>query len=457
MRRAALFLPLLAAVLAGCAPAVVVRPLYDSSEKAPADERIQGEWITPDVGESGLQDKIFLRWTVGAYDQSDGYPVTMRSLAADKGKDDSDSDKEDTATDYQVRLLPIGDKLFFAAEFQKQQTGTHGVSPSDLSPGLIPAKVIGRLWIQQDFLRVALLDSEWVTKNTPESSWVKMYGGDEQIAAITAPAEEVRALLTREADNHEAFSIVLHFCRPGAACAVKAAEDELARFPNDTQTLKDSAGLYLRKGNYASGVSLRRHLVELDPKDANSRGALGDALLLNREFEAARREFLAADQLIQAKNTYSPYAFDLTYSYFLEGNYAEVVKASAKYLTLDYPDPIIILLRHVALLRLGRTTEAQATLEKSVASFKGSWESHFLLLEFQSRIVDAPPMAAPPSEAKDLALRRTFFRAMRFAANGDKTKAASAFQEVVGTANRDNLLYLAAQIELERLNPSSPH
>lgn len=453
MRRNGIFACLFAVVFAGCAPAVVVRPLYDRAEKAPADERIQGEWITPDVGESKDQDKVFLRWSVGAYDQNDGYTVTMRSLAADKEKDDSD--KEDATTEYHVRLLPMGDKLLFNAEFQKEQMGSREISPTDLTPGLIPAQLVGRVWIQKDFLRIALLDSEWVQKNTPESLWVKMYGGDEQIAAITGSAEEVRALLDREADNPEAFSIALHFCRPGVACAEKAVEDELARFPHDSQTLKDAGDLYLREGNYERAVVLRRRLAGLDPNDSNTRQALGDALLLNREFEAARREFLAADQLIQGKNMYSPYAFDLTYSYFLEGNYGGAVKASAKYLTMEYPDPIIILLRHVALLRLGRTAEAQSTLEKSIASFKGSWEGHFLLLEFQSRLFEAPPLEAPV--ARDFAQRRAFYRGMRLAANGDKAKAKSSFQEVVGGADRDSLLYVAAQIEIERLGTPSAH
>lgn len=456
MRRNGIVVCLFAVVLAGCAPAVVVRPLYDRAEKATVDERIQGEWITPDVSESKVQDKIFLRWSVGSYDQNDGYTVTMRSLATDKEKDDSD--KEDTATEYHVRLLPMGDKLFFNAEFQKEQIGNREVSPTDLTPGLIPAQLVGRVWIQKDFLRTALLDSEWVKKNTPESLWVRVYGGDEQIAAITGSADDVRALLGREADNPEAFSIVLHFCRPGAAdCAEKAVEDELTRFPHDPQTIKEAADLYLRKGNYERAVTLGRRLAGLDPNDFNTRQALGDALLLNREFEAARREFLAADQLIQGKNTYSPYSFDLTYSYFLEGNYGEAVKASAKYLTLEYPDPVIILLRHAALLRLGRTAEAQSTLEKSIASFKGSWEGHFLLLEFQSRLFEPPPLEASGPVAKDFAQRRAFYRGMRFAANGDKAKAISAFKEVVESADRDSLLYIAALIEIERLGTPSAH
>src|SRR5207237_3775789 len=44
-----LFLVFFALALAGCAPAVVVRPLNDRAEKAPVDERIQGEADNPEA------------------------------------------------------------------------------------------------------------------------------------------------------------------------------------------------------------------------------------------------------------------------------------------------------------------------------------------------------------------------------------------------------------------------
>ena len=322
--------------------------------------------------------------------------------------------------------------------------------PSDLVPGLIPAQVVGRLWVQQDFLRVAFLDSEWVRKNVPEEEWVDMHNGDDAIAAFTSPPAEVRALLSREAENREAFGLVLHFCRVGNPCAPRAVEDELRRYPDDPQTVKEAAGLYERKGDYSRAIRLRRHWVEIDPRNWEAHQELADVLLLNRQFEAARQEFLASKQSLEPKNAYSPYSYDLAYSYYLEGNYVEAAKAAEKYLSLEFPDSTMILLRYVALVRLGRASEAQAFLEKSVATLKGSWEGHFLLLEFQSRLTIAPPGISSP-EYVDFRANRAFFRGMRLALNGDKSKASSAFQEVLSSAHRLSLLRLASQIELERL------
>jgi len=448
MRPLKLLLPLLGTALIGCAPAVVVRPLYDSSEKFTVDKRIEGEWITPDVDRSGVEDRVFLRWSVGNYAEIGGYPVTMRSLAADK--DSSDSPKEDTLADYHVRLLTIDGKLFFVADFEEQQIGSLRIWPSDLTPGLIPAQVVGRLWVQQDFLRVAFLDSEWVRKNVPETEWVDLHNGDAPTAALTSPPAEVRALLSQVAENREAFGLVLHFCRVGNPCAAQVAEDELSRFPDDPQSVKAAAELYERKGDFYRAISLRRHWVEIDPKNWEAHQELGNVLLLHREFEAARQEFLASQQSLEPKNAYSPYSYDLAYSYYLEGNYAEAAKAAEQYLSQEFPDSTMILLRHVALVRLGRASEARAFLEKSIATFKGSWEGHFLLLEFQSRLTIAPSGVSSPEYA-DFYTNRAFFRGMRLALNGDRANATAAFHEVLASAHRLSLLRLASQIELERL------
>jgi tetratricopeptide (TPR) repeat protein len=441
-----------ASAVAGCAPAVVIRPLYDSKDKAPVDQRIEGEWVTPEVESSRVKDKIFCRWTVGKYDATDGYSVILRFLPAD-----DDDVKEETETKYHVRLLPVENKLFFDAEFQSEKFGPREIEPQGMSVGVVSAHVVGRVWIEQDFLRIALLDSEWVMKNIPEVLWVRKYGGDVQIAAITAPADDVRALLVREADNRDAFNVALYFCRPGVSCAAKAVEDELARYPKDAQTIEEAASLYLRQGSYARAVELRRRRVELEPKQISMYDDLGSALVLNRDFEAARREFVAAEQLKPSKGAYTPSSWNMTWSFFLEGKYEDAVKASADYLSLKYTYSDIILIDYFALLRLGRTTEAQAFLEKRTASFQGSWEEHFLLLEFQNRLSGEPPEPPNPFSRGEFDFRRSLFRAMQWAANGDKAKAVAALQKLVKTGDKESFLYLTAQIELERLDQPATH
>src|SRR5713101_4253745 len=108
----------LAAFVSGCSPAVSVRPLYtDADLKKPILEpRIEGEEVTS----------------------------------------------------YNVRLVPIADKLFFDADFDEQKYEQHKIG-RDAILGMAPAHLIGRVWVQQDFLRIALFDSDWVKDNSPES------------------------------------------------------------------------------------------------------------------------------------------------------------------------------------------------------------------------------------------------------------------------------------------------
>jgi tetratricopeptide (TPR) repeat protein len=448
MRRSLLLVAFLALYSVGCAPTVTVRPLYNPDDKPPADQRIEGEWLTPDVGESGLQDKIIFRWSLGSYDQSDGYTVVLRQLKAD-----SSDNKEDMETNYHLHLLPIGDKLFFDAQFQDETVGPHNIKPEELHPGLIPAHVVGRLWIEQDFLRVAFLDSEWVMKNVPANLWIQEFGGDEKIAALTAAPEEVRSLLSREADNPEAFSLLLHFCRPGSPCAAKAIEYELARSPNDLENLRTASRLYLRLGSYPKAVELQRRLVPLQPDQRNAHNDLAFALAMNRDFEAARREFLAAEKLRQAAQPklHPSVPWQIPWTFFLEGKYDDVLKSASGPTALDYISPEMIVLEYTSLLRLHRAAEAQVLLEKQTAAFRGLWEEHLLLLEFQNRVYGPAPAASTTSNEKNFVSRHAFFQAMRLVALGDSSKAAPALREFLKSADRDDFNYLAARIELERL------
>jgi tetratricopeptide (TPR) repeat protein len=443
MRCARLIPLVLAVALTGCAPAVVVRPLYNEKEKAPVDKRIEGDWVNMDIDHSGTKDIIDGHWTVGRYNEYGGYSVIIVVPP------DTDGEKEETELEYEVRLLPIGDKLFFDAEFYCKKFGPRKICLDDMGLGVISGHIVGRLWIQQDFIRMAFLDSDWVRNKTSEKLWVDL-GGDSHITAITAPAEDVQALLVREADDVEAFKNAVSLCRPGVPCAARAAEEELSRYPKDSIMIDEVAELYLRQGNYVRAIELRRRNVELEPKITNNRLNLVEALLLNREFEAARREAATTGKA-------EPLSLDLVCSYiarsyFFEGKYDDAVKTTA-----DCPPRRLtfskeILFDYFALLRLGRTTDARAMLEKETAALHGLWGEHALLLEFQGRLYGELP--AFPKEA---AFRRSLFQAMQWTAKGESAKATAVLQELVKTGDRDSLDYLAAQIEFERLTQSFTH
>lgn len=450
MRWITLILLVFSFALAGCdPPALVVGPLYDWHDKAPVDKRIEGEWVTPNIEKSRTKDDDSgPRWTVGEYSEDYGYTFTLRALP-----EDGHGVEQEVVTTYKVRLVPIGDKLFFDAEFQGKKAGPQETTKESLSPGVVALHLVGRIWIQQDLIRLAVLDSNWVMGQAPEKLWQTVYHSDEREAVLTASPEDVRALLLREADNHETFKTALYLCRPGVACASRVEEEELSLLPDDSKTIDDAAEFFLRQGNYTRGVALRRRAMELKPKIYINRVELIEALLLNREFEAARREVAAARQLEQLGSVEHEYFCSSTSeSYFFEGKYNDAVKPTADCPNRKYTFAEAILFNYFALLRLGRAKEAQFMLQKETAAFRGLLQDHVLLLNFQDRLENS---THAPGEKIDP--WRLVFEAMKWASEGETAKAGTALQEFVKTGDRADLSYLAAQIELERLGQSVTH
>jgi hypothetical protein len=213
-------IPLLALAtleLAACSPAVVLHPIYDdsSNDKALVDARIEGEWTTPDLEESGATDEIQIRWNVESNQAYPGrYYVSARFY--------QDEEKRDEAKpEYLVRLVAIEGMLFFDAEYLSQEFGPTTIRASQLAPGVVPGHLVGGVWIEKDFLRITLLDSDWVTEKTPMNFRVILNEATgTKIAAIAAPVEDVRKLLVTHVDDP--FGPTFYFCRPGVACAEKA-------------------------------------------------------------------------------------------------------------------------------------------------------------------------------------------------------------------------------------------
>jgi hypothetical protein len=316
-----------------------------------------------------------------------------------------------------------------------------------MGPGVVPGHLVGRLWIEQDFLRVGLLDSRWVAENMPENFRVMAdLGSSEKIAVITAPAEDVRKFLVTHADDSAAFAFQMYLCRPAVPCAPRAFEDLLSRHPKDEGTIRGAAGFYLRQGNYGRGVDLLRRGVEFQPKDSKWRAALGTGLLFRRDFKAARHEFATAQQL-DADHTLS--WKEIFLSHFLEGNYEQAVITFADFRTTGASFPAeILLFDYFSLLRLGRAAEARSVREQITSVYHGgTWRDDFFVpydVDFWG--------TANLGYRKYADFSEPLFRAMHWAAKGDRARAAAALRDLVKAGHKDDLLYLTAKIELERLD-----
>lgn len=215
-----IFISALAAVFCGCTPAVSVRPLYTEADlKHPIIEpHIEGEWVRFDE-ENGDGDK----WKI-AHGFNDTYDIEFRPAKPDPQKGEE-------VSKYSIRLVSIGDKLFFDGQFVEWVEGQ--ISDGGDYPGLAPAHIIGGIWVHPDYLRMAFLDSEWIEKHSPASFQESVgHGQGEDLAIITASTQEVRDFLVRAQDEEGAiFSIYL--CRAGVDCPMRWAEDELSRLPKD--------------------------------------------------------------------------------------------------------------------------------------------------------------------------------------------------------------------------------
>ena len=469
---AVLALPL-AAFVSGCSPAVSVRPLYtDADLKKPILEpRIEGEWISPDLDKAGTDEELSLKWKIDPPKRPGlSYSVEVRTAK-------SDPQEGEEVTSYNVRLVPIADKLFFDADFDEQKYEQHKIG-RDAILGMAPAHLIGRVWVQQDFLRIALFDSDWVKDNSPESFREMVSASDTDIAVFTGSTAELRKFVLQNANNEKALSYpyVSYLCRPGAECAARAFGDALQKLPKDEERrdelLKEAANFYLIRGNFDRATELLRRRLELKPHDVSVPAALCQALLLKRDFAAARIEFAAAQKSAlqespsaaagAQKDTFEGAAAEasegIVWSYFLEGEYGEAVKAAADYKAADeFVSANPMLLRYFSLRHLGKRTEAEALLNEQAGRFKGPDADHLLLLDVQGRLIIRRPRIGPdPVSLKGDALQRSyFFKAMRLISDGQselaRTKLESAL--TVSDAPKNSLPVVAAKIELERLGP----
>jgi tetratricopeptide (TPR) repeat protein len=280
---------------------------------------------------------------------------------------------------------------------------------------------------------------------------------------ITGTTQELRDFLVRNADNQKALAYAVYLCRPGTDCAARAAEDALARSPDDDEVLKAASKFFFARHNYARAAALRQQRMKLDSKSFERRTELGEALLFSRDFGGARRELAAAQDLAlgdppaavsslsrNSGNVYALASEDIVWSYFLEGEYAEAVSSAEKYKPdEEHPSETSLVLSYFSLLRLGRREAAESLLKDEIAKFGGSAEEHILLLDAQGRVSEGFAYSDPKSEA----LRRAmFFGGLRDVAAG-KPDTARIHLGYAAAEPKDSVVALAARIELERLGP----
>jgi len=355
---------------------------------------------------------------------------------------------------YDVRLVPLNGKLFFDARFVSIREKDKQLNRGDeFDMTASPGHVLGQIWIQPEFVRFSILNSEWINKNWPEElREVNSVGQYSDMIALLNSTASLREELSRNAGSEDLFRSGFYLCREGADCGRLAIEDQLARTPDDTDALEDAIEFYKVRGNFSKAIAAQRHEMEVktapnETEAFNNQISLAELLLCNREYESARN--IAKQIKGPSSSGQYPQVELLVRSYFLEGEYNKTVETAKEIKENDQKSGHVIALAYFALSRLGRGKEAEDYLREETSSFKGPANEQLLLLYLSGRLRSDPhskPLEISPYYDALLAIR-----------DGKPETARSFLKEQIVPGNeKDDVDRVGAQIELERLGPPSP-
>ena len=435
----ALLVLALSCLLTGCTarPALSLRPLYKADEKPVAEPRLEGEWTPVRLGGFGLNEEKNDHWTVTA--QSDG------CYRAEWSRKDEKKPEQDLNETYRVCLVSIDNKLFFDQQLEKKNT----ITAKDLTPELAILHMTGRLWPQQDLIRVTRLTTDWVSHNQPEELRFDI----DKFALFSGSTAQLREIMTQHGDDPQAMDSAWYLCRPNVDCSVRIAEDELARQPNDKEVLGDAAMVYAGVEDYDKAIALLDKAAKLaDPDHASeARMSIGVVRLLKRDFSGARSEFAGHKPGAKPEDREADDTF-IGISYFLEGRYSEAHTAFAGIKEpSDDSQPMLMILNYASLIRMGRGKQAEAFLSGQMADFKGKADQQLLLLRASGRVNDF----SPGNFTDDQLLQGdgVLYALVRLA-KGDRDSARQALESTVSKTPKWDPAYLGAKIELERMGSS---
>jgi|SRR5713101_706734 len=179
----------LAVLLTGCGPATFLFPLYTESDKT-FDETLVGKWKqVPKPGDKELDPAhwIFKR----NKDDGESYDFSLGSSDPKKG-----------ALLSRARLVRLKDALFI--NFETPDLEKRGVMQAP-APS-INANFIGRIRIEQDKVRIDMLEDTWVEKQVKAGTLPLSYIAAPQGILLTARTEELRKFVVEHAEDKNIFS-----------------------------------------------------------------------------------------------------------------------------------------------------------------------------------------------------------------------------------------------------------
>lgn len=270
-------------LLSACEPEPSLYPLYTEKD-AVVEDALVGTWVTSEV----------TRGTVNA-----GLTFTFEKSGENAYQLTAPND-QGTDIRSRVHLVRLGKFSFldlYPAELtpdEKKQNKAPEPFPQ------IGVHSFGRIWIEKDSVRIAMLDDEWFKKMAKEKKLTVSYESPDGTPILTAPTEVLQKFALQYAEDTKAFSFEVGLCRPGQArdCSFALLKQKLGINPNDAESWDSFGRAYSEMGRDDEALAAFNKAAQLDPSggsDAhNYHHNIGRALLKKAQYEQARKEFLEA-------------------------------------------------------------------------------------------------------------------------------------------------------------------
>lgn len=178
----------LAVLLTGCVPAPFLFPLYTESDKA-FDARLVGKWKQVPKPDDKEQDPA--QWIFERNDDGASYDFTLGSEDPKKGGLLS-----------RARLVRLKDYVFI--NFEAPDLEKRGVLQAPIPA--ISGNFIGRIRIEQDKVRMDMVEDTWVEKQVKAGTLPLSYIAAPQGILLTAKTEELRKFVVEHAEDMNIFS-----------------------------------------------------------------------------------------------------------------------------------------------------------------------------------------------------------------------------------------------------------
>ncbi len=184
MRLTRILVPLgLALLLGACAPVPSLHSLFTDDEVF-FDEALLGNWAAFEDGDRDTQ----VRWSFEKSGEN-SYALTR-------------ADEKNKPTRYKAHLVRLGTLLFFDAEPDPSSED----SCQDYLY-LMPTHVFGRIWVEGDIVRLAMLDDERLKKSLDKNKAEIAHDEVEETIVLTAATKDLQNLAPNHAQDEEAFSL----------------------------------------------------------------------------------------------------------------------------------------------------------------------------------------------------------------------------------------------------------